>query len=120
MRLIFILMLSVVCSLAGCAASFEESAASHHSTARAVSLQLSERCVALSDRARWEGGVAKAGVALTGSTGIITIPVKSETGRAVLVGSVVLLAAGTIALQFLSESDASAFVSECTSAIIAQ
>jgi len=106
--------------LQGCAGTFEESRSARHAqNARAVStsdvkVQLSERCISLSDRDRLEGAFEKAGIVLTSASGLATIPFDGKGERVALIGTTVVIAAGTVALTFLRESDASAFIRECT------
>lgn len=100
--------------LQGCAGTFDESRLAHHATRRVAPVQISSspRCIQLSDRARWEGALAKGGAVLTGASGLASIPFDGKGERIAIVGSTVLLAAGTAVVVFLSESDAAAYIAE--------
>lgn len=100
----------------GCAGTFEEARLARHPS-KAIALTatapLSDRCVKLSDRIRWEGAAEVGGLALTGATGLSAIPLDGKTERIAIVSATTGLVAGTAIVHFLAESDRAAFVTEC-------
>lgn len=98
----------------GCAGSFEEARLARHPKTLTASASLSDRCVKLSDRIRWEGAAEVGGLALTGATGLSAIPLDGKTERIAIVSATTGLVAGTAILHFLTEADRASFVTECT------
>jgi len=111
---VLLLAMSVAAIQMGCAGTFDESRLAHHATRKVAPVQISNspRCIQLSDRARWEGALAKGGAVLTGTSGLAAIPFDGKGERIAIVGATVLLAAGTAVVVFLQESDAAAYIAE--------
>lgn len=102
--------------LSGCAGTFEEARLARHPAGAktlTASAPLSDRCVKLSDRIRWEGATEVGGLALTGATGLSAIPIDGKTERIAIVSATTGIVVGTAIVHFLTESDRAAFVTEC-------
>ena len=104
-----LVMLSLL--LLGCTGSLESAQAAR--SARAGPTGSPERCAELDDRRQLAGGSAKALAALSGGTGLATIPAtddKLETGLAVGAAVSAALAAGAL---YISEGAGESFAREC-------
>lgn len=100
MRLLLLALL-----LPACAGSFETSRGS---------LSPSVRCAQLDDRHAFWGGFSKMGAALSGASGLATIPVEKNETKVALGVSGAVLAASAVGAAFISESAGESWARECS------
>lgn len=118
---------AVALLLAGCAGSFEEARLagiqSHHATASqgttgAAATTAATRddatCQAIDRRHQLWGGVEYGGLALTGVSGIGTIPTTSDSGRVTLAIGTVLFATATAVAKYEDGLATDAWAQQCS------
>lgn len=97
-------------SVTGCAGSFEEARAPKR---LAASPPPSARCIELDDRHTFWGGSSKFSAALSGASGLSTIPIEDERARIGLAAGSAVLAAVAVGAGFVSESASESWAREC-------
>jgi hypothetical protein len=96
--------LALSLALTACSGSFEESRGALSPTAR---------CAQLDDRHAFWGGFSKFSAALSGASGLATIPITGDTAKVSLGVSGAALAASAVGAAFISESAGTSWAREC-------
>lgn len=96
-----------------CTASFEEARLSGTTPARATATRNDSECQAIDRRHRIWGGVEYGALAVTGASGLSTIPVKDDTGKAALAITAALFAATAAVSKFEDGEATKAWAEQC-------
>jgi len=106
-----VLAFALTLALTGCAGSFEEARAPKRVGSAPPP---SARCITLDDRRAFWGGTSKFTGALSGASGLATIPIKDEDTRLGFITGSAVLAAVAIGSNFVSDSAGESWVRECS------
>lgn len=94
----------------GCAGSFEEARAPKRVGAAPPP---SARCITLDDRHAFWGGTGKFSAALSGASGLSTIPIEDDRARIGLAAGSAVFAAVAVGAGFIAEAASESWAREC-------
>lgn len=97
-----------------CTASFEEARLSGAKTTSATATRDDATCQAIDRRHRIWGGIEYGALAVTGASGLSTIPVENDTGRTALAISAVVFAATAAVSKFENDEASRSWAEQCT------
>ena len=101
-------------SQTACTASFEEARLSGAKTTSATATRDDATCQAIDRRHRIWGGIEYGALAVTGASGLSTIPVENDTGRTALAISAVVFAATAAVSKFENDEASRSWAEQCT------
>lgn len=110
-----VILLAIAAGLSqnACTASFEEARLSGTTPARATATRNDATCQAIDRRHRIWGGIEYGALAVTGASGLSTIPVEGDTGRAALAISAVVFAATAAVSKFEDDTASASWAEQC-------
>lgn len=99
----------------GCAGSLESSKATTPKASLEAGVSLSDHCLNLDAASRTWGAIAKGAGALSGATGISTLPIPDTDrgARTIVVSASTVLAAVAITAMFVADSDTNDWARDC-------
>lgn len=101
-------------SQTACAGSFEEARLANATAARKTEQRDDNECKAIDGRYRLWGGIETGALAATGASGLSTIPVSNDTGKAALAVTAVVFAGAAAVSHFEANQYATRWAEECS------
>jgi len=111
------ILLATLLLATGCVGSFEEAKTARRGTLEAKP-QPTARCITLDDRRQFYGGAAKGSALLGGASGLVALPISSDTpsGKDVKISLAVggLIMGGiAVTTQMIADTASNTWVAEC-------
>jgi hypothetical protein len=95
-------------------ASFEEARLVNATSTRKSATRDDQECKAIDRRHRIWGGLEYGALAVTGASGLSTIPVENDTGRTALAISAVVFATAAAVSKFENDEASRSWAEQCT------